>query len=121
MGSFLHTAHAYLKTTLLLTIPPECFYPKPKIDSAVIEMIPLQNKNWCNEDEILFRQVIRASFSNRRKTLNNSLRSFLSQKSINREQFKAESAKKGIDLQRRAETLSCEEFYKLSLLVKKFQ
>ena len=110
---------AYLKTSLHLTIPPECFYPKPKVDSAVIELVPVKKKRWDDEGEGLFRQVIRASFSQRRKTLYNCLKGFIVQKNIDPDLFKKESAGEGIDLKRRAETLSVEEFYKLTFVVNK--
>jgi 16S rRNA (adenine1518-N6/adenine1519-N6)-dimethyltransferase len=114
--------HAYLQTSLLMTIPPECFYPKPKVDSALIIMTPInKNRGWNDKDEIIFRQVLRTSFSKRRKTLHNCLKSLIVQNKINPDIFKIESSKEGIDLKRRAETLSVEEFYKLASIITKCQ
>ncbi len=112
---------AYLKTSLLFSIPPECFYPKPKVDSAVISMVPIHDRNWKDEDEALFRQVIRAAFSNKRKMINNCLKNFAAKKKIDPDQLREESARSGIDLKRRAETLSAEEFYKLTSVVRKLK
>lgn len=109
--------HAYLKTSFHLTIPPECFYPKPKVYSAVIELVPLQKRRWDNEGEALFRQIMRASFTKRRKTLYNCLKGLIVQKNLDPELFKKESDREGIDLKRRAETLSVEEFYTLASIV----
>lgn len=112
-------SHAYIKTFLHMTVPPGCFYPKPKVDSAIIELVPLQKRNWNDEGQALFRQVLRASFSQRRKTLFNCLKGFISQKNLDPKLFMNESIKEGIDLKRRAETLTVDEFYKLTAVLNK--
>jgi 16S rRNA (adenine1518-N6/adenine1519-N6)-dimethyltransferase len=100
-----------------MTVPPGCFYPKPKVDSAIIELVPLQKRNWNDEGQALFRQVLRASFSQRRKTLFNCLKGFIFQKNLDPKLFMNESIKEGIDLKRRAETLTVDEFYKLTAVL----
>ena len=113
-GIFSIYCKTYLKSAIVQTIPSHCFFPKPKIDSATIELIPIKDKDWNSDNEKLFRKIVRASFSNRRKTLNNSLKNFLHDKNIDQNLFSTRSKESGIDLSRRAETLSVEEFYKLT-------
>ena len=107
-----------MKASIVQILPPQCFFPKPKVDSAIIELVPIKEKNWSNKDEKLFREIVRGSFSNRRKTLSNSLKSFLKRKSIDQDLFSTKSKKLGIDLSRRAETFSVDEFYKLTEITK---
>jgi len=113
-GIFSIYCKTYLKTSIVQIIPSHCFFPKPKVDSATIELIPVENKNWNCDNEKLFRKVVRASFSNRRKTLSNSLKNFLNDKNIDQILFRTSANDSGIDLSRRAETLSVDEFYKLT-------
>jgi 16S rRNA (adenine1518-N6/adenine1519-N6)-dimethyltransferase len=113
-GIFSIYCSTYLKSSIVQIIPSHCFFPKPKIDSATIELVPIKDKNWNSDNEKLFRKIVRASFSNRRKTLSNSLKKFLHDKSIDQNLFSTRSKESGIDLSRRAETLSVDEFYKLT-------
>lgn len=53
-------------------VPPECFYPAPKVTSAVVTLTP-RPKPECVEDEAAFFQVVKAAFAQRRKTLLNCL------------------------------------------------
>ena len=113
-GIFSIYCKTYLKSSIVQIIPSHCFFPKPKVDPATIELIPVEDKNWNSNNEKLFRKIVRASFSTRRKTLNNSLKNFLNNKHIDQALFSAKSKESGIDLSRRAETLSVDEFYKLT-------
>lgn len=92
-------------------VPPGCFYPQPKVDSAVVKvtfrdkpLIDLQNPE-------LFREVVRASFAQRRKTLLNNLKNTRFNESGQIEKVLNNC---GIDGRRRAESLSAEEFGLLS-------
>ncbi|MEI6128402.1 MAG: 16S rRNA (adenine(1518)-N(6)/adenine(1519)-N(6))-dimethyltransferase RsmA [Pseudomonadota bacterium] len=116
-GIFSVYCQAYMKTFFHATISPECFYPKPKVDSAILELIPVTEKIWSDTTEILFRQLVRASFSKRRKTLYNCLKGFAAQHNIDHDDLRKKSLAKSIDLTRRAETLSAEEFYTLTAVV----
>lgn len=57
----------------LFSVPAGCFMPAPKVDSAVIQIIPHKTPPVSPLDEELFFKVIRAAFENRRKTLVNAL------------------------------------------------
>jgi 16S rRNA (adenine1518-N6/adenine1519-N6)-dimethyltransferase len=92
---------------LKFIIPREAFRPAPKVDSAVVHMKILSNPRVQVRDEKIFFRVIKTAFSQRRKTLSNSLKGV-------RGDIKEVLAGSGIDPQRRPETLSIEEFARLS-------
>ena len=89
----------------LLHVPPGAFTPPPKVDSAVVRMVPLGSDRLRAKDEGLFYRVVAAAFSQRRKTLRNALKPVGATGSFD---------KAGIDLGRRGETLSVAEFVALA-------
>jgi len=92
-------------------VKPSAFSPFPKVESAVVHMVWMERPVVRLQDEDWFRTVVRASFGYRRKTLANALKHsglFLSQ---NLEQ-RIEGI--GIDPQRRPETLTIQEFARLT-------
>ena len=96
----------------IATVKAPLFFPKPKIDSEVIELTfktRLQHK--ADDEQLLFR-VIKAAFSKRRKTLRNSLAGNILDIDTQTALSLLEQA--GIDPVRRAETLTVQEFVKLS-------
>ncbi|MCL2178924.1 MAG: 16S rRNA (adenine(1518)-N(6)/adenine(1519)-N(6))-dimethyltransferase RsmA [Proteobacteria bacterium] len=95
----------------LLSIPAACFFPAPKVDSAVLRMRRLPTPRGQVKDEARFMRLVKAAFSRRRKTLANALKSdmaLFAQQSI---QQSLEVAQ--LDGSRRPETLSAEEFARL--------
>jgi 16S rRNA (adenine1518-N6/adenine1519-N6)-dimethyltransferase len=58
----------------LLDVPARAFDPVPKVDSAVIRLIPLRPRRLIARDEAQLARIVAAAFSQRRKTLRNSLR-----------------------------------------------
>ena len=58
-------------------MPPECFEPAPKVDSAVIRLIPRPAAELTARDEDKFAAVVAAAFSQRRKMLRNNLKGIL--------------------------------------------
>jgi 16S rRNA (adenine1518-N6/adenine1519-N6)-dimethyltransferase len=58
----------------LLTVPPGAFTPPPKVDSAVVRMVPLPADRLRARDEKRFAAVVAAAFSQRRKMLRNTLK-----------------------------------------------
>lgn len=91
---------------LEFTVPAGAFTPRPKVDSAVLTLVMRERPEHIVADEDLFLRVVKAAFSQRRKTLRNSL----SQLGHPRELMDAVRAGTGIDPGRRAETLSVVEF-----------
>lgn len=57
----------------LLDVPPAAFDPPPKVDSAVVRLIPKTAGEIAELDEALFARVVATAFSQRRKTLRNTL------------------------------------------------
>lgn len=98
-----YLAHSELK----FIIPREAFRPVPKVDSAVLHMRILESPSVPVRDEKTFCRVVKTAFSQRRKTLSNSLKSF-------GDEIRGKLVAAGIDPGRRPETLSIEEFARLS-------
>jgi 16S rRNA (adenine1518-N6/adenine1519-N6)-dimethyltransferase len=88
-------------------IPKEAFKPVPKVDSAVVHMVILERPVVPVDDESMFFRTVRTAFSQRRKTLSNSLKGLV-------QDPKEALAAAGIDARRRPETLSIEEFARLA-------
>ncbi|MBL8519055.1 MAG: 16S rRNA (adenine(1518)-N(6)/adenine(1519)-N(6))-dimethyltransferase RsmA [Betaproteobacteria bacterium] len=89
----------------LFDVPPTAFTPPPKVDSAIVRMVPLPASRLRARDDTRFAALVLAGFGQRRKTLGNTLKPFLSA---------ADISACGIDPQRRAETLSVAEFVRLA-------
>ncbi len=85
----------------LLDVPPTAFDPPPKVDSAVVRMIPKTPAEIVPLDEALFARVVTTAFSQRRKTLRNTLGSLLTA---------ADFAALGIDPGKRAENLAVADY-----------
>ena len=62
----------------LFEVPPQCFRPAPKVDSAVIRLIPRQQMLIEEDDYHGFEDLVRQAFSQRRKTIKNNLKSVCS-------------------------------------------
>lgn len=58
---------------ILFTVSPNCFYPKPKVTSAVVQM-SLHEKLAESVDADIFKTIVKTAFGKRRKTLRNSLK-----------------------------------------------
>ena len=98
----------YCETEYLFFVGPESFDPPPKVDSAILRLKPWKEKPIRAIDEKQLSTLVAQAFSMRRKTLRNNLI-----KMLNSEQIES----LGIDPGLRAETLSVEEFVKLSNLL----
>ncbi len=61
----------------LLDVPPTAFDPPPKVNSAVVRLIPKAPSEIAVLDDVLFARVVAAAFAQRRKTLRNTLGAFL--------------------------------------------
>jgi 16S rRNA (adenine1518-N6/adenine1519-N6)-dimethyltransferase len=61
----------------LLDVPPEAFDPKPKVNSAVVRMIPRSNFNTSPEEWRALEKVVAAAFAQRRKMLRTNLQDYL--------------------------------------------
>jgi 16S rRNA (adenine1518-N6/adenine1519-N6)-dimethyltransferase len=88
------------------------FFPKPKVDSEILELIFKRDIDHEAADEAFLFKVIKAGFGNRRKTLKNALAA--SELNMDPNTAKRVLETSGIDPVRRAETLTVEEFVTLS-------
>jgi 16S rRNA (adenine1518-N6/adenine1519-N6)-dimethyltransferase len=89
-----------------------CFHPRPEVESAVVSMVPRAVPRAAETPA--FRAVVHAAFGARRKTLKNALAALISPPAI-----RAAIDATGIDLGRRGETLSVEEFAQLAEAVER--
>lgn len=92
----------------LLDVPPESFDPPPKVQSAVVRMIPKRPDELTAKDEILLAKVVTMAFAQRRKMLRNTLRDLVSA-----ELFTAAA----IDPMLRAEDLGVADYVRLANLL----
>jgi 16S rRNA (adenine1518-N6/adenine1519-N6)-dimethyltransferase len=74
---------------LVLEVPPEAFEPKPKVNSAVVRMIPRKDFNLSNAQWSALEQVVAAAFSQRRKMLRTNLQVFTERLSLTELELKA--------------------------------
>ena len=98
----------YCEPHYLLKIGPGAFTPPPKVDSAVVYLKPWATPPHVANDTAQFGKLVQQAFSQRRKTLRNTLKGLLTAEQI-------ESV--GIDPVRRAETLAVEDFVNLANLL----
>ena len=100
----------YTEPEIAFIVPPTSFIPAPAVDSAVIVCKRREKPPVEVCDEGLFFRVVKAAFSLRRKMLSNSLKNM----GIKSEQVAKWLELAGVDGKRRAETLSLEDFAKLT-------
>ena len=96
---------AYCVVTPLFTVPPGAFRPPPKVDSAVVRLVPRERATIGIDDPARFAQVVRAAFGQRRKTLRNALKGVLDDTAI---------AAAGVRPDARAEQLAVADFVRLA-------
>jgi len=106
-SSFTLFTQYHSKASLLFKVPPSCFYPKPKVDSAVLEL-KLRPPPVQTPYESLFT-LIRAAFQMRRKMLRSSLKRFASPSQIEKALLSI-----GKSSTARPQNLTLEDFSKLT-------
>ncbi len=112
-GAFTLFCQYHAHCEQLFDVPPDCFYPAPKVTSSVIRMTPYLNPPVQVEDEALLFRVLRASFAQRRKTLLNSLHAAFAQ-THSKERIAAIIRSCGLSETVRGERLSLAQFAQLS-------
>ncbi len=98
-------AQYFCQNRLLFIVGPESFRPIPKVDSAVIRMIPHRQRTIEANNINTLSSVVREAFTHRRKTLSNCLKKVVS---------KEEIIKLNIDPKQRPQELTVEEFVRIS-------
>ena len=102
----------YADARVVTRVPAGAFYPVPRVDSAILQLLPKRTRSHVSPDA--FFSVVKAGFSMRRKQLGNSLAAGLN---LQRDQAQDLLRASGIDAMRRAETLSIPEWEHLAATV----
>jgi 16S rRNA (adenine1518-N6/adenine1519-N6)-dimethyltransferase len=92
----------------LFQVPPEAFYPVPKVQSAVVRLTPHKTPRWPEVDETALGRCVALCFAQRRKTLRNNLKGHIDDEAL---------LQLGIDPGARAETLTIDQFIALVHLI----
>lgn len=92
------------RVNIKLKIDKECFFPEPKINSAVLEIRP-KAIDTMNDFEVQLSNITRSAFNNRRKTISNSLKGFFSSEEL---------VSLGLNPKDRAQNLSIETYERLT-------
>jgi 16S rRNA (adenine1518-N6/adenine1519-N6)-dimethyltransferase len=98
----------YCATELLFDVPPESFDPAPQVMSAIVRLVPHRQPPVAVNDLSKLNRVVTQAFSQRRKTLRNSLKKLIPEEEI---------VALGIDPTLRAESITLAEFALLSNLL----
>lgn len=108
-------SHAYGRLSIMMQYKFNCskmldvdknnFDPVPKVQSAIIKLSPKEKSLWENVNVKILNKVVTCAFNHRRKTLNNSLKSLISNDILKQ---------LGIDANKRAENITIEEYLELS-------
>ncbi|WP_129730956.1 16S rRNA (adenine(1518)-N(6)/adenine(1519)-N(6))-dimethyltransferase RsmA [Ectobacillus funiculus] len=113
-GSLSIALQYYTEAETVMIVPRTVFVPQPNVDSAVIRLTKREKPAVMVQDEAFFFEVVRASFAQRRKTLMNNLVNNLQGIPKDKELLEQTLQEAGIDPKRRGETLTIEEFGRLS-------
>lgn len=95
----------FCKVEHLFDVPPECFDPAPKVDSAIVRLVPYDKLPFPADDYKIFDRLVNTAFQQRRKTLRNTLKQLLTVEQID---------ELDIDTSVRPENLTLEQFVNLS-------
>ena len=110
-GAITYAVNYYSSVSKICNVSKNVFYPMPNVDSTVLRMDIHKEKKYNVKYEEMFFKCIKAGFGQRRKTLLNSLSSL---REFSKDDIKKALEETDVDFNRRAETLSIEEFSKIS-------
>jgi 16S rRNA (adenine1518-N6/adenine1519-N6)-dimethyltransferase len=110
-GALSVLTQAVCDVEVVLRVPPGAFRPPPKVESAVVRLTPRPRSRVPPGLQTRFRDVVRAAFARRRKTLGNALAAGLG---MSLAVVREAATTGGIDPGRRAETLTIEDFVSLA-------
>ncbi len=103
----------YASPYIVANVPPNCFMPRPGVGSAVIRLTAYEQPPVQVQDEALMFRLIRASFNQRRKTLQNGINNS-PELSFTKEQVESALRELGLNPSVRGETLSLAQFAALA-------
>lgn len=110
-GSITPAVLYYAEPEKIMSVPAGCFYPAPKVDSAVVRMKLRKDPRYEPKDRELMFRIIRYAFLQRRKTLGNALSA---DKSLDKQTVSEAMSRCGLDPRVRGEALSLRDFRNLS-------
>jgi 16S rRNA (adenine1518-N6/adenine1519-N6)-dimethyltransferase len=117
-GAFSVAVQYHADPEIMAIVPPEAFWPQPKVDSAVVKMMIREAPRVKTVDEGIFFAVVRGGFAKRRKTILRALsmagKTYPELASVKEDSIRRILAEVGVDSERRAETLSLEEFGRIA-------
>ena len=96
---------ARCEVTPLFMVPPNAFRPPPKVDSAVVRLVPLAADKIHIKDAVLFENLVRDAFGQRRKTIRNAMQALATSDDIEAVGLRPDA---------RAEQLPVTDFIKLA-------
>lgn len=108
----------YAKAQIVANVPPNCFIPRPNVDSSVIRLTLYEKPPVLAQDEKKMFSIIRASFNQRRKMLINSLHN-APELAADKEAVRTALLSMGISEKARGEELTLTQFARLSDLLGK--
>ncbi|MBD5096902.1 MAG: 16S rRNA (adenine(1518)-N(6)/adenine(1519)-N(6))-dimethyltransferase RsmA [Lachnospiraceae bacterium] len=112
-GALTLAVRYYAEAYIAANVPPNCFIPRPNVGSAVIRLTKWDKPVVQVEDEALMFKLIRASFNQRRKTLQNGINNF-PELSFTKEEVSNALCSMGLDENIRGEALTLEQFAELA-------
>ncbi|MBQ6623400.1 MAG: 16S rRNA (adenine(1518)-N(6)/adenine(1519)-N(6))-dimethyltransferase RsmA [Mogibacterium sp.] len=110
-GAITYPVYYHASVRKIADVPRECFYPAPKVDSVVLRLDIREKPAAETKNTDLMFKCVKAGFSQRRKTLLNSLSAM---EGMDKETINSALERAGIDQSRRAETLTLTEFAKIA-------
>ncbi|MGG3690498.1 16S rRNA (adenine(1518)-N(6)/adenine(1519)-N(6))-dimethyltransferase RsmA [Caldifermentibacillus hisashii] len=113
-GSLSIAIQYYTTAEIVMNVPKTVFIPQPNVDSVVVKLTKRDQPVVAVKDEQFFFNIVKFSFAQRRKTILNNLVSQLENGKEKKARIMAALEKADIDPTRRGETLTIEEFAKLS-------
>ena len=112
-GALTLAVQYYADAKIMANVPPNCFMPRPAVGSAVINLVKHKEKRYDVKNEDMLFRIIRASFNQRRKTLQNGLNN-AANLPYTKQQIAEAIEKMGLPAAVRGEKLSLEQFVELS-------
>ncbi|MBR9726408.1 16S rRNA (adenine(1518)-N(6)/adenine(1519)-N(6))-dimethyltransferase RsmA [Shewanella intestini] len=107
-GKLTVMAQYYCQVVPVLEVPPSAFTPAPKVDSAVVRLLPFDTKPFPCEDVNVLRHVCTTAFNMRRKTLRNNLKTIFTDE---------EFSQLNVDSTLRPEQITVEQYVALANLL----
>lgn len=113
-GSLSIAIQYYMDAKITSIVPGTVFNPTPNVDSAILHLERKVEKPADVKNEAFFFKVVRKAFAQRRKTIRNNMVAAFGKESVIKEKIDQAFLQADIDSKRRGETLTIEEFARLS-------